>query len=274
MPLLAFCAALSVAAALVLAARRRAALLAGTQGRQILFVLWFGAACALWWDRRIGLALGVLAVANGVGFAASNESSAHSRTTRRTRLRSSTRRGKLTMIVSPARALRVCAARNRSLASARHTAAGRDRVHAALELRAEPHRLALPRAAARGYRRRRRLRRRSQSPLRARNGAVRDRLDRCSLTMACCGWGAGPMSWIGRLRSRGRRAKRRSDGLTLSRAQEGAWAVAAANPRVRLDPHPYPRATACPAFNTDASAFFASLVGRAPPQTCGGVPLR
>ena len=46
-----------------------------------------------------------------------------------------------------------------------------------VELRAEPHRLALPRAAARGYGGRRRLRRRSQSPLRARDGAVRDRLD-------------------------------------------------------------------------------------------------
>jgi hypothetical protein len=62
--------------------------------------------------------------------------------------------------------------------------------------------------------------------------------------------------------------------VVMSRAQEGAWAVAAANPRVRLDPHPDPRTTACPAFDTDASAFFASLAGRAPQRLCGGVPLR
>ena len=35
---------------------------------------------------------------------------------------------------------------------------------------------------------------------------------------------------------------------------------------MRLDPRPDPRATACPAYNTDAGAFFASLAGRAPPQ--------
>ena len=40
----------------------------GLKEDQILFVLWFAAACALWWDRRIGLALVVLAMANGVGF--------------------------------------------------------------------------------------------------------------------------------------------------------------------------------------------------------------
>ena len=61
-PLLALCGALC--------ARRRslwwtlvfAQLLMGLKEDEILFVLWFGAACAIWWDRRIGVALATLAV--------------------------------------------------------------------------------------------------------------------------------------------------------------------------------------------------------------------
>jgi hypothetical protein len=68
----------------------------------------------------------------------------------------------------------------------------------------------------------------------------------------------------------------RDGGLptTLRRRDEGTWAIAAANPHVRLDPHSDPGFTACPAYNTNASAFFESVRGRAPQRLCGGVPVR
>jgi len=62
-------------------------------------------------------------------------------------------------------------------------------------------------------------------------------------------------------------------GVLLGRRDEGVWAVAAANPRVRLDPRPDPLFAACPAYDTNARAFFGSLAGRAPQRLCGGVPL-
>jgi hypothetical protein len=59
----------------------------------------------------------------------------------------------------------------------------------------------------------------------------------------------------------------------LPRRDEGVWAVSAANPNVRLDPRPDPKFARCPAYDTNAGAFFASLRGRAPARRCGGVPL-
>ena len=60
--------------------------------------------------------------------------------------------------------------------------------------------------------------------------------------------------------------------VLLPRRDEGVWAVAAANPQVRLDPRPDPQFVPCPAYDTDARAFFASLAGRMPAALCGGVP--
>jgi uncharacterized membrane protein len=59
-----------------LAVRRRALvatlvigqLLVGLKEDEALFLIWFGIACAIWWDRRIGIALAVLAAVNGLGF--------------------------------------------------------------------------------------------------------------------------------------------------------------------------------------------------------------
>jgi len=60
-----------------IAARRRALAatlivaqaLLGLKEDQALFLAWFGLACALWWDRRMGLAVAALALLNGAGFA-------------------------------------------------------------------------------------------------------------------------------------------------------------------------------------------------------------
>ena len=63
--------------------------------------------------------------------------------------------------------------------------------------------------------------------------------------------------------------------VLLHRRDEGAWAVAAVNPRVRLERRPDPNFVACPAYNTNAAAFFSSIgIGRWQGWTlCGGVPL-
>jgi uncharacterized membrane protein len=45
-----------------------AQVLLGLKEDQALFLTWFGAACALWWDRRIGMWVVALAIVNGLGF--------------------------------------------------------------------------------------------------------------------------------------------------------------------------------------------------------------
>ncbi len=59
-----------------IAARRRALLgtlmiaqvLLGLKEDEALFLVWFGIACALWWDRRIGYSVAALATVNGLAF--------------------------------------------------------------------------------------------------------------------------------------------------------------------------------------------------------------
>lgn len=64
--------------------------------------------------------------------------------------------------------------------------------------------------------------------------------------------------------------------VLLTRNDEGVWAVAAANPNVRLERRADPNFVACPAYNTNARAFFGSIgIGpRAAWKLCGGVPVR
>jgi uncharacterized membrane protein len=67
-PLLASAGAIAVRRRAFVPALLIAQALLGLKEDQALFLLWFGAACALWWDRRIGVAIAVLAVVNGLGF--------------------------------------------------------------------------------------------------------------------------------------------------------------------------------------------------------------
>jgi uncharacterized membrane protein len=67
-PLLAALGALAVRRRALVPALIVAQLLLGLKEDQALFIAWFGAACALWWDRRIGIALAALAVVNGLAF--------------------------------------------------------------------------------------------------------------------------------------------------------------------------------------------------------------
>ncbi len=67
-PLLAALGALAVRRRAFVPALVCAQLLLGLKEDEALFLVWFGAACALWWDRRIGIAVVALAVVNGVAF--------------------------------------------------------------------------------------------------------------------------------------------------------------------------------------------------------------
>lgn len=64
--------------------------------------------------------------------------------------------------------------------------------------------------------------------------------------------------------------------VLLHRRDEGVWAVAAVNPRVRLEQKADPQFVPCPGYNTDAAAFFSSIgIGsRHDFVLCGGVPIR
>ncbi len=65
--------------------------------------------------------------------------------------------------------------------------------------------------------------------------------------------------------------RQRDAAQTIPRDQEGVWAVAAVNTRVRLAQTPAPNAVFCPAYNRDARSFFASLRAAQMPRLCGGV---
>jgi uncharacterized membrane protein len=67
-PLLAALGAIAVRRHALIASLIAAQLLLGLKEDQALFLTWFGAACALWWDRRIGLAITALAIVNGTTF--------------------------------------------------------------------------------------------------------------------------------------------------------------------------------------------------------------
>ncbi|MDQ6781296.1 MAG: DUF2079 domain-containing protein [Candidatus Eremiobacteraeota bacterium] len=67
-PLLAFSLALAVQHRALWPALLGAQLLMGVKEDQILFLLWFGVLGAIWYDRRLGLAVATLAAVNGCGY--------------------------------------------------------------------------------------------------------------------------------------------------------------------------------------------------------------
>ncbi len=67
-PLLAALLALAVARRSLAGSLIAAQVLLGIKEDQALFIAWFGAGCALWWDRRIGVAAMPLAAMNGIAF--------------------------------------------------------------------------------------------------------------------------------------------------------------------------------------------------------------
>ena len=272
-PFLAVCGAL--------AARRRsfwwtlacAQLLMGLKEDEILFVLWFAVACAIFWDRRLGLAMASLAVVNGVAFFAIGWiAGIHPNDP-----------GYSLQIFNPADKIGMVFLLLVPFAFA-PAAIGRWLL------------LGLPILAEIVF-----MRPWNYEPSRLGSHYVAPLL---AATSVAAVFGAAsyrrvvsymvPLALVAMLffndtvlrpgrwpyvvdwGAYARAVELRDSGRTqlLSRGDEGVWAVASANSNVRLNPHPDPVAPHCPAYNTNAAAFFASLSGGTPPNLCGGVPLR
>jgi uncharacterized membrane protein len=272
-PLLAFGAALAVRRRLFWPALILGQLLMGLKEDQILFVLWFAAACALWWDRRIGLALCVLAVANGVGFATFERSLGVRPNDPGYSLFVFNTGGKISMVL-----LLLAPFAFSPLAVGRWLLLSAPLLAEIVFMRPwnyEPSRIGshyvAPLFAA--------------TALGSAFGVARSpRLARaivpCAIVVALLfnetALRPGRWPYVVDWNAYARAVALRENGsvVLLRRGEEGVWAVAAANPNVRLDPRPDPHFPGCPAYDTDAAAFFASLAGHTPPRACGGVPLR
>lgn len=271
-PLLALCG--------VLAARRRALwwtlvvaqVLMGLKEDEILFVLWFGAACAIWWDRRIGAALVLLGALNGAGFFIFERLAGVHPNDPGYSLQIFNPASKLTMIVlllAPFAFAPVAAGRWLLLAVPMLA-----EIFFMRPWNYEPSRLGshyvAPLMAA-------------TAAAAAFGAAIDVRFVRWMIPCALIAMlafnddvlrvGRWPyvVDWSAYTRAVALRDG--GGGALIERGEEGVWAVAAANPNVRLDPHPDPHFPNCPAYDTDAAAFFASLKGRTPAHVCGGVPV-
>lgn len=272
-PLLAFAAALAVSRRAFWPAVLAALLLAGVKEDEILFLAWFGAVCALCWDRRIGIAVVVMALVNGALYwgveslrgVRPNDPpygpSVHDVS------------GKFTLV-----SLLLAPFAFAPLAIGRW-------LLLALPLLAEivfmqpwnyePSRIGshytAPLLAAAAIA--------AACGLKRFPGFARAMIP-CALVVTFLiftdtALRPGRWPYVVDWNAYARAAAVRDAGVAteLPRREEGVWAVAAANPRVRLDPHPDPRFVACPAYDTNARAFFDSLAGRMPATLCGGVPL-
>ncbi|HVN68213.1 MAG TPA: DUF2079 domain-containing protein [Candidatus Binatia bacterium] len=272
-PALAFGGALAIARRSYWGALIFAQLLMGLKEDQILFVLWFGAACALWWDRRAGLALCVLATANCVGFWTFERALGVRPNDPGYSLQVFDAAGKASMVL-----LLLAPFAFSPLAIGRRLLLGAPLLAEIVFMRPwnyEPSRIGshyiAPLLAA--------------TAVAAAFGVARDvrfarALVPCAVVVALLfnetvlrpGRWPYVVDWSAYARAAALRGS--GEATTIRRGEEGVWAVAAANANVRLDPHPDPNFPNCPAYDTDARAFFSSLAGSAPQRVCGGVPLR
>jgi uncharacterized membrane protein len=272
-PLLAFGAALAVAKRAFWPSVVLALLLAGVKEDEALFVVWFGVACAIWWDSRIGIAVTAVAAANAAAYWAIESAHGVRPNDPPYGLAVHDIGGKCTLV-----ALLLAPFAFAPLAL-------RARLLLALPLLAEivfmqpwnyePSRIGSHYTA----------------PLLAfaalaaavalkRYPAFSRAMIPCALVVTLLIFtdtalrpGRWPYVVDWNAYARAVAIRDRGDGIELPRRDEGVWAVAAVNPNVRLNPHSDPRFVACPAYDTDARAFFASLIGRRPAALCGGVPM-
>jgi uncharacterized membrane protein len=272
-PLLAFCGALFALRRSLWPTLLFGQLLMGLKEDQIFFVLWFGIACALWWDRRIGVALSALALCNGVGFWLFERAYSTAPNLPHYGLAIADPGGKITMIfllLVPFAFAPVLVGRRLLLGlpllaeivfmQPWNYEPSRVGSHYTAALLA-----AAALAAAYGVR---------QRPVFARAMPVCAAIVMLFIfndTVLRPGRWPYIVDW--RAYARAVALRDRGQSALLQRRDEGVWAVAAANPNVRLDPHPDPSFAACPAYNTNAAAFFGSLVGKLPERLCGGVPV-
>lgn len=271
-PLLAFCGAL--------AARRRslwwtlvvAQLLMGLKEDQILFVFWFGAACAIWWDRRIGAALCIVAVVNGLVFFGLELAHGVHPNDPGYSLQIFNPLSKLSMFL-----LLLAPFAFAPLAVGRWLLLGVPLAAEIVFMRPwnyEPSRLGSHYVASLF----------AATAIAGAFGFVRySRIARYAIVWAVAVMllfndtvlrpGRWPyvVDWTAYSRATALRDSKAA--ALLLRRDEGVWAVAAANRKVKLEPDADPYFRECPAYDTNAGAFFGSLSGRMPSQLCGGVPL-
>ncbi len=262
-----------------LAARRRSLwwtlvvgqLLMGLKEDQILSVLWFASACALWWDRRIGLALAGLAMANGIGFWGFERALGTHPNDAGYSLLIFAWQSKASMFL-----LLLVPFAFAPLGISRWLLLGLPLAAEIVFMKPwnyEPSRIgshyvaplfvATAIAAAFGAARYPRFLQYMVPSALLAMLLFNDTVLRPGRWPYVVDWNAYARAVA--LRDGGRTA-------LLLRRDEGVWAVAAANHNVRLNPHPDPHFPRCPAYDTNAAAFFSSLAGRAPAYACGGVP--
>ncbi|HZO92969.1 MAG TPA: DUF2079 domain-containing protein [Candidatus Baltobacteraceae bacterium] len=274
-PLLAALGALAVRLRALPAALIVAQLLLGLKEDQALFLVWFGLACALWWDRRLGLALAALALVNGVAFVAA-EQLQHVRPSLP---------GYALHVDDPLAKLSFFLALLAPFAFAplwlgRWLLLGLPIV-AELTFN-KPWAYAIARigthwtasalaAAALGAAIVVARRPRFATPM-----LVCAAL--CALTINDTALKIGRWPYVVDRAAYARAAALRASGepALVPRPQEGVYAVAAANPHVALRRYARGESGYCPAYDTNARAFFASLgIGTWPRgvRLCGGVPI-
>ncbi|HZZ65684.1 MAG TPA: DUF2079 domain-containing protein, partial [Candidatus Baltobacteraceae bacterium] len=268
-----------------LAARKRslpgtllcAQVLLGLKEDEALFLLWFGAACALWWDRRIGFAVCGLAVVNGFAFAIYEHVTGGHPSIPAYSWRIDDPVSKISFFLALAAPFAFAP-----------LALGR-RMLLALPLGAElvfnrPWAYAITRIGAHWT-----------APLFALTAigaayavAIRPRFATpmlilailCALTINDTVLKIGRWPYVVHWPSYAHAVALRaySRAVVVPRRDEGVYAVAAANPRVALADWRLSNTGSgfCPAYNRDGAAFFASL-GLAPwprdVRLCGGVPV-
>jgi uncharacterized membrane protein len=275
-PLLAALGALAVRRRALVAALVVAQLLLGLKEDQALFLAWFGAACALWWDRRIGIGVAALAVVNGAGFVLA-ERLVHAQPSLP---------GYALHVDEPLQKLAFFAALLAPFAFAPLLL--RWRLLLGLPLVAElvfnrpwaypiarigthwtaPLVAATALAAAYAVARRPRL----ATPLLVCAVACALTINDTVLKLGRWPYVIDRGAYAAAAALRGARAD-----VVVRRPDEGAYVVAAANPHVLLAKYDPREGGYCPAYDKDPRAFFASLgVGAWPPDTvlCGGVPVR
>jgi uncharacterized membrane protein len=252
-----------------------AQLLLGLKEDQVLFLIWFGAACALWWDRRIGLGIVALAVVNGAAFVLAEwlhgahsampdyAPSIHDPVQKLTFFATilapfaflPLRLGWRLLLGAPLVAELIFNApwAYQITRLGTHWTAS---VVIATALAAAVAIARVPRAA----------------PLVLCFAVL------CALTIndTVLKLGRWPFFVDRAAYARAVALRAQTSYVHLPRPQEGVWAVAAANPNVSLDLYRPDERGYCPGFNTNARAFFASLGwGRWPAGTtlCGGVAI-
>ena len=275
-PLLAALGALAVRRRALVASLVVAQLLLGLKEDEALFLAWFGAACALWWDRRIGIGVAALAVVNGLGFVVAERlSGAHPSLP-----------GYALHVDDPLQKLAFFAALLAPFAFAPLLL--RWRLLLALPLVAE---LVFNRPWAYPIAR---IGTHWTAPLVAATAlaaayavAKRPRLATpvlacaivCALTINDTVLKIGRWPYVvdrGAYAGRCGAARRARTTSSCAASNEGAYVAAAANPHVLLAKYDPREGGYCPAYGKDARAFFASLgIGTWPPDTtlCGGVPV-